>query len=216
MKKCIAELLGTFLMVFIGTGSIVFNDIIFNTGQLGIGFAFGLSVAISIYLFGKISGAHINPAVTLAFLYQKKIDFRLALYYLFSQITGAIMASFVLKLISSHNYLGITQPSGSWSQSFLLEMFLTFLLMFVIILISRSKKWSFSSPLVIGAVVGLEAFFAGPICGASMNPARSIGPALISGEISYLWIYLVATTFGALLAVIFFNFISFSSNIDKD
>ena len=196
-------------MVFIGTGSIIFNDLVFDTGQLGIGVAFSIGVALSIFLFGKYSGAHINPAVTIALFFNKKTSLNQLFGYIFFQISGALFASIVLQQIFPiHSLLGVTQPSGTVLESFLLELLLTFLLMLVILIVGQKKSISKHVFWIIGLFVGLEAFFAGPICGASMNPARSIGPAIVSANLIHLWIYIIATTIGALLSVFMMRWIN--------
>ena len=155
-----------------------------------------------IYTFGDISGAHLNPAVTIGFIVGKRFPVSYAVPYILSQLLGAIAASGVLKLLFPDNKtLGATIPVGSAFQSFTLELILTFFLMLVILNVSTgTKEKGITAGIVVGAVIALEAMFAGPSCGASMNPARSFGPALLSGHFEHLWIYLLATTLGAVLA----------------
>jgi len=204
-RKYIAEYIGTFVLVFAGTSAIVVNDI---TGgmisHLGIAIVFGLVVAAMIYTLGDISGAHINPAVTLAFWYARRLPGAAVLPYITSQILGAISASImVYVLFSGHPTLGATLPTGTSLQSFVLEVLLTFILMLTIINVATgSKEKGTIAGIAIGGVVAFEALFAGPVSGASMNPARSIGPALVSGRIEELWIYILAPVVGALLAVV--------------
>lgn len=204
MNRWMAEFVGTFALVFCGTGAIVINQL--SNGAIthvGIAATFGLVVMGLIYSLGDISGAHLNPAVTLAFSMGGKFPRRGVIPYLTAQILGAILASAVLKgLFPANALLGATLPSGSVLQSFLLEVILTFLLMLVILnSTSGPKETGNMAGVAIGAVVGLEAMFAGPICGASMNPARSLGPALVSQHLEHLWIYLAAPISGAALAV---------------
>lgn len=200
MKKYLAEFIGTFLLVLFGTGSVVLSQSGFNfVDHTAISLSFGLSVFLMIMLFGKISGAHINPAVTLCLAIDKKFRWRDVIPYIIAQLIGAALASFVLRLLFPQNeFLGSTLPRGSEMQSFLLEIFLMFILMLAIL--NAGSKLILSATL-IGAVVGLEAYFAGPICGASMNPARSFGPAIISGHIEHLWIYIFAPVIGGILAI---------------
>lgn len=203
-KKCVAEFLGTFALVFAGTGAIVINDV--SAGavtHVGIALTFGLVVLAMIYAVGDISGAHINPAVTSAFWLSGRFPARSVLPYISSQCLGAFAASGVLRLLfPAHATLGTTLPAGSEMQSFVLELILTFLLMFVILSVSTgAKEKGITAGIAVGAVIGLEAMFAGKICGASMNPARSLAPALISGHLEHLWIYLVAPVAGACLAI---------------
>lgn len=205
MKQYFSEFLATFLLVFIGTGTVIWNDESFwNTGQLGIGIAFGVAVALGIFIFGKISGAQMNPAVTIALAIGKKIRWIYVPGFITGQLLGAISASYILSLIApSNQLLGASLPSGTVTESFWFEFFLTIILMaFVWLFVECSEKPGWAPPLMLGLVVGLEAYFAGPICGASMNPARSIGPAVVSGHLEHLWIYIVATTGGASLVSI--------------
>jgi len=203
-KKCFAEFLGTFALVFAGTGAIVIND---ATGgavsHVGIALTFGLVVLAMIYTVGDISGAHLNPSVTTAFWLSGRFPARSVLPYIVSQCLGAFAASGMLRLLFPfHSTLGATLPAGSNMQSFILELILTFLLMFVILNVSTgAKEKGITAGIAVGAVIALEALFAGKICGASMNPARSLAPALVSGHLEHLWIYLVAPVFGACLAI---------------
>jgi aquaporin Z len=203
-KKLVAEFLGTFGLVFAGTGAIVINGA--SNGAIthvGISLTFGLIVLAMIYTFGDVSGAHLNPAVTAAFAAARRFSWREAPGYILAQITGALAASGLLRrLFPSDEKLGITFPAGGWGQSFILEVVLTFLLMLVILSVSTgSKEKGITAGVAIGAIIGLEAMFAGPICGASMNPARSLAPAIVSGHVQFLWIYILAPVLGAMLAV---------------
>lgn len=204
MRRPLAEFLGTFILVFAGTGAIVINGLAGGViGHAGIALTFGLVVLAMIYTFGDISGAHLNPAVTIAFAAAKRFPWNEIPLYLGAQLAGAFAASGLLKfLFPGPGTLGATLPSGSASQSFVLEVVLTAILMLVILSVSTgSKEKGITAGIAIGAVVGLEAMFAGPICGASMNPARSLAPALVSGHLEHLWLYPAATILGALLAV---------------
>jgi aquaporin NIP len=204
MKKYIAELLGTFALVFCGTGAIIINQ---ETGGMvshaGIAITFGLIVMVMIYALGDISGAHVNPAVSIAFVVSGRFPLQQLLPYIISQAIGACLASLVLKLLFPYNgLLGSTMPAGSEMQSFVLEFILSFFLMLVIVHVaSGSKEQGMFAGLAIGSTVLLEAMFAGPICGASMNPARSFGPAIVSGHIEHLWIYLAAPLAGTTTAI---------------
>lgn len=204
MRKYLAELIGTFALVFCGTGAIIINQESGGAiGHAGIAATFGLIVAAMIYSVGDISGAHLNPAVSLAFWASRLFPAKELLPYVLSQSAGALLASWVLHLLFPANlYLGATLPSGSDGQSFVLELILSFMLMFVILHVAKgSKEQGMFAGLAIGSVVLLEAMFAGPICGASMNPVRSLAPALVSGHTEQLWIYLSAPVLGALLGV---------------
>jgi aquaporin Z len=153
---------------------------------------------------GEISGAHFNPAVTSAFWLSGRLPAGLVLPYIASQGLGAFAASGVLRfLFPTHATLGSTFPAGTEMQSFVLELILTFLLMFVILNVSTgAKEKGITAGIAVGAVIGLEAMFAGPICGASMNPARSLAPAIVSGHLEHLWVYLTAPFLGAWLAIL--------------
>ena len=204
MNKLLSELLGTFILVFAGTGAIVINDVSGGViGHAGIALTFGLVVMAMIYTFGEVSGAHLNPAVTLGFAVAGRFEWKNIPGYVLAQIIGALAASGVLHLLfPAHEILGATLPSGSAMQSFVLELILTAILMLAILRISTgAKEKGITAGIAIGAVVGLEAMFAGPICGASMNPARSLAPAIVSGHLQHLWLYPAATILGALLAV---------------
>lgn len=174
-----------------------------QVGTAGIGLAFGLAVMAVIWLFGRISGAHINPAVTISLCAIRQFPGKHVLPYVFSQCAGAICASAILSgLFPFHPTLGATIPAGSPAQSFFLEIFLTFLLVLAILaFVFKPIEKRIATAMMIGAVIGLESTLAGPISGASMNPARSLGPAVMSGQLEHLWIYLVAPTIGALAAV---------------
>ena len=189
-------------MVFCGTGAIIINDV--SQGaitHMGIAITFGLVVMAMIYAFGSTSGAHINPAVSIAFIFAGVFEKKRLLPYITAQLIGAMGASILLKvLFIQHDSLGATLPQGSFGQSFVLEFVLTYILMLVILMVSQNEATAKFTGIVVGGVVLLEAMFAGPICGASMNPARSIGPALASGHITSLWIYIVAPVTGAIVA----------------
>jgi aquaporin Z len=204
MNKLFAEAIGTFALVFAGTGAIVINTA--TTGgvsHVGIALTFGLIVMAMIYAVGDISGAHLNPAVTLGFVAAGRFEARRAASYIAAQIAGAFAASaLLLAMFPKSPTLGETLPSGSVVQSFIFEIVLTFLLMLVILRVSTGpKEKGITAAIAVGGVVALEALFAGPICGASMNPARSLAPAILSRHTTALWAYLVAPTLGALLAV---------------
>jgi aquaporin NIP len=205
MKKFCAEILGTFALVFAGTGAIVINEVSGGViTHVGIALTFGLIVLAMIYTVGDISGAHLNPAVTIGFWVARRMSGREALPYIASQITGAILASALLRFLFPENkLLGATLPAGSEMQSFVLETILTFFLMLTILNVSTgAKEKGITAGIAVGAVIALEAMFAGPICGASMNPARSLAPALISGHFEHLWIYLIAPPLGACAAML--------------
>ncbi|MBX9681697.1 MAG: aquaporin [Gemmataceae bacterium] len=205
MRKLTAEFFGTFALVFAGTGAIVVNDVTHGAiTHVGIALTFGLIVLAMIYAMGDVSGCHLNPAVTLGFFAARRFEARWVLPYVVSQIAGAVAASAVLRfLFPDHETLGATLPKGSAMQSFVLEVILTLILMFVILSVSTgAKEKGITAGIAVGSVIALEAMFAGPICGASMNPARSLGPALVSMHTEHLWVYLTAPTLGAFLGVL--------------
>jgi len=204
MKRLLAEAIGTFALVFAGTGAIVINQVSGGViGHVGIALTFGLVVLAMIYTVGDISGAHLNPAVTLGFAAAGRFPWRQVPGYVTAQLTGALLASLVLRgLFGASTGLGGTLPAGPASQSFILELILTFILMLTILSVSTgAKEKGVTAGIAVGAVIALEALVAGPVCGASMNPARSLAPALVSGNLSHLWIYLTAPVLGALLAI---------------
>jgi aquaporin Z len=205
MKSYLAELIGTFTLVFAGTGAVIINDVSGGSvTRVGIALTFGLVVLAMIYTVGDVSGAHLNPAVSFGFWFAGRFPSRKVLPYVVSQILGALLASASLRLLfPQHQTLGATLPAGSAIQSFALEIILTFFLMFVIINVSvGAKEKGLMAGVAIAAMVGLEAMFAGQISGASMNPARSIAPAVVSGRVAELWIYIFAPLIGAFLGIL--------------
>ena len=205
MKKYISEFIGTFSMIFCGTGAMTVNEV---TGgdvtHVGIAITWGLIVMAMIYAFGETSGAHFNPAVTIAFAYAKKFVWKEVPKYIIAQVLGAFAASLILcYLFPTSEYLGATIPTVDVGRAFVMELLLTFFLMVVIINVSTgSKEIGIIAGIAVGAVVLLEAMFAGPITNASMNPARSIAPAIVAGKMQHLWMYILAPILGAILAVI--------------
>lgn len=205
MKKYTAEFIGTFAMVFCGTGAMTINEI---TGgevtHVGIAITWGLIVMAMIYAFAETSGAHFNPAVSIAFAYAKKFSWKEVPKYVIAQVLGALLASGILWfLFPASEFYGATIPTLDVWRAFVLELLLTYFLMLVIINVSTgSKEVGMMAGIAIGGVILLEAMFAGPMTKASMNPARSIAPAIVSGHYEHLWLYLLAPILGALLAVV--------------
>ncbi len=206
-NKLISEFLGTYFLVFAGTGAVVIDELTKSLTHVGVAITFGLVVMALIYTFGHISGAHFNPAVTIGFLINKDINKREALFYIVTQLVAGIAASTTLFFMFGNvASLGTTLPRETWSQAFVMEFILTFFLMFVIFGSAvHGKAQKAFAGIAIGATVGLEAMFGGPISGASMNPARSVGPAIVSGTTQYLWVYIVATILGATCAAIIYK-----------
>jgi aquaporin Z len=205
MRKLVAELFGTFALVFAGTGAVVINDVSHGTvSHVGIALTFGLIVLAMIYALGDVSGCHLNPAVTLGFFVARRFDGRLVVPYVVSQLLGAVLASSTLRLMfPTHATLGATLPAGDALQSFVLEFILTLILMFVILSVSTgSKEKGLLAGVAVGSVIALEALFAGPISGASMNPARSLAPAVVSLRLDSLRVYLTAPVLGACASVV--------------
>lgn len=205
MKRYASEFIGTFFLVFAGTGAIVIDDVSGGAvGHVGISLTFGLIVMAMIYTLGDISGAHLNPAVTIAFATARRFPMSEVLPYALSQMSGAILASVVLSVMfAGHPTLGATTPAGSELQSLILEAILTALLMFTILGVSTgAKEKGITAGIAVGGIIALEALFAGPITGASMNPARSLAPALVSGNTTGLWVYFLGPITGALAGII--------------
>lgn len=210
MKKYLAEFIGTFALVFCGTGAIIIDQQTGGqVGHAGIAITFGLIVTVMIFTFGNISGAHFNPAVTLGFSFAGLFNRKEIFPFITSQVIGAFTASLLLKFLFPGSLsLGTTLPANSEMQSFVLEIVLTFLLMLVIFFTSHNaKETGVLAGLAIGGTILMEAMFAGPITGASMNPARSLAPAVVSGNLSHLWIYLVAPIAGASFATMVYRFL---------
>lgn len=204
MKKLFAEFFGTFALVFAGTGAIIINQV--SGGAIthpGIALTFGLVVLAMIYTFGDVSGAHLNPAVSIGFAVARRFPWHEVPGYVAAQALGGILASAILRFLFPTNAtLGATLPAGSAGQSFVLEVILTFLLMLVILSVSTgAKEKGITAGIAVGSVIALEAMFAGPISGASMNPVRSLAPALVSGHLEHLWVYLIAPVAGAVLSI---------------
>jgi len=210
-RKFLSEILGTFGLVFTGCGAVVVNDVTGGAvGHLGICTVFGLVVMAMVYSFGDVSGAHINPAVTIAFWLSGRFPLKEVAPYIVAQIIGSTTACALLWYLfpDDGTYLGATLVSGSIMQSFVLEVALSFLLMLIIIMVATgSKEVGTLAGIAIGAAVAVLALMGGPISGASMNPARSLGPALVSGNLEHIWVYIVAPIIGAAFAVPISNLI---------
>jgi MIP family channel proteins len=208
-RALLAEAIGTFALVFAGCGAIMVDAKTQALGHVGVAFSFGLVIMAMIYAVGHISGAHFNPAVTFAFALSRHFPWPRAVGYWAAQVLGAIAAAAVLRSsLGNVAHTGATLPSGSQGQSFLWELVLTFFLMFVIMAVATdTRAVGEAAAIAIGGTVGLDAMFGGPISGASMNPARSVGPALIGGDLHGLWLYILAPLAGATLAALIYQFI---------
>jgi MIP family channel proteins len=201
MNRLLAEFLGTFFLVFMGCGAAVVNDVYGVLGTQGVAICFGLAVMIMVYSVGNISGAHLNPAVTVGFFLVKRIPGRDLLLYIPVQFLGAIVGAFCLRLFfPDQAVVGATLPSISPFSAFLMEVILSGLLMFVILNVSTGHmEKGIMAGVAVGGAVALCAMVGGPLTGASMNPARSLGPALFSQGKESLWIYLIAPFIGTAL-----------------
>ena len=206
MKQYISETIGTFALIFCGCGAMTINEITNGSiSHVGVAITWGLIVMTMIYAFGEISGAHFNPAVSIAFAFAKKFAWKEVPKYILAQSIGAIFASFMLWfLFPESQFLGETTPAAGFPpyKAAILEFILTFFLMVVVINVSTgSKEIGTMAAIAVGAVILLEAMFAGPITKASMNPIRSIAPAIFTGNFQYLWLYITAPILGAITAV---------------
>lgn len=202
-REALSEGLGTFFLVIIGCGAIIVSRLYPESmTHLGVAMCFGLAVLVMIYTFGDVSGAHLNPAVTLGFLCSGRFPSSRVFGYISCQFMGAMAGALVLKvLFPGADSLGSTHPSGTVIQSLLLEFLLTFLLIFVVLSVSQgSSEKGITAGIAVGSVITMEALFGGPISGASMNPARSFAPAIVSGQFMDLWIYFIGPISGSLFA----------------
>jgi MIP family channel proteins len=208
-RALLAEAIGTFALVFAGCGAIVVDAKTGALGHLGVALTFGLVIMVMIYALGHISGAHFNPGVTLAFAITRHFPRRRALGYWLAQFVGALAAAALVRgSLGNHAHDGATLPAGSQGQAFLWELVLTFFLMFVIMAVATdSRAVGEAAAIAVGGTVGLDALFGGPVTGASMNPARSLAPALVSGDLHALWLYLVAPPLGAVFAAVTYRYL---------
>ena len=204
-----AEFIGTFALVFAGCGAIMVDAKTGALGHVGVAISFGLVIMAMIYAVGHISGAHFNPAVTFAFALSRHFPWSRAIAYWCAQVLGALVAALLLRgSLGNIAHVGATLPSGSQGQSFLWELVLSFFLMFVIMAVATDTlAVGEAAAIAIGGTVGLDAMFGGPISGASMNPARSFAPAVVSGDLHALWLYLLAPPVGAALAALTYQLI---------
>ena len=202
-----AEALGTFALVFFGCGAIMVDADGGGLGQVGISLAFGLVVASAVLAFASVSGAHINPAVTVALAARDRFAWATVPGYIGAQVVGAIAAALVLRSSLGHVAgLGATAPAGSDAQSFVWEVVMTATLLVVILAVVTAERPAIiTAAAAIGGTIALASLVGGPISGASLNPARSLGPALVSGELGSLWIYLTAPLVGGLIGAVTYD-----------
>jgi MIP family channel proteins len=202
-RRAGAEGLAAFALVFAGCGAIVANAVYDGAlGSVGVALVFGLIIMVMVYATGHLCGAHINPAVTLAFTLTRHFPARDAVVYVAAQLTGAILGAFALLAIWTGEPadLGATVPTVGAGSALVYELLLTAFLMFVIMAVATdTRAVGAAAAIAIGGTVGLDALFGGPVTGASMNPARSLGPALASGQWSDFWIYIVGPVVGGAL-----------------
>jgi MIP family channel proteins len=214
-RTLVAEAIGTFALVFAGAGAVMVDAKTGALGHVGVAITFGLVIMVMIYGVGHISGAHFNPAVSFAFALTRHFPWtRVALYWA-AQLGGALLAAALLRAsLGNIAHVGATLPSGSDVQSFVWEIVLTAFLMFVIMAVATdTRAVGEAAAIAIGGTVGLDAMFGGPISGASMNPARSAGPAIVSGDLHALWIYLLAPLIGAAVGAVAYQFVRGSAEV---
>jgi aquaporin NIP len=209
VRRLIAEAIGTFALVFAGCGAIMVDAKTHQLGHVGVAITFGLVIMFGIYAVGHISGAHFNPAVTFGFALSRHFPWQRATGYWIAQTAGAVAAALLLRgSLGNVAHLGATSPSGSQGQAFLWEAVLSFFLMFVIMAVATdTRAVGEAAAIAIGGTVGLDAMFGGPVTGASMNPARSLGPALVSGHLYALWVYILAPILGTSAAALTYQFV---------
>lgn len=209
LRLLVAEFVGTFTLVFAGCGAIMVDAKTHALGHVGVALSFGLVIMVMIYAVGHISGAHLNAAVTFAFALTRRFPWTRAAGYWCAQLLGALTAAALLRgTLGDIAHVGATLPSGSQGQSFLWELVMSFFLMFVIVAVATdTRAVGEAAAIAIGGTIGLDAMFGGPISGASMNPMRSLGPALVSGDLHALWLYILAPILGASLGALGYQFI---------
>jgi len=218
-RSLVAEAIGTFALVFAGCGAIMVDAKTGALGHVGVAITFGLVIMAMIYAVGHVSGAHFNPAVTLSFAFTRHFPRRHVPLYWGAQLAGALVAAAILRgSLGNIARLGATYPSGSDRQALLWEAVLSFFLMFVIMAVATdAHAVGEAAAIAIGGTVGLDAMFGGPITGASMNPARSLGPGIVTGDLHAVWIYLLAPLVGAALGALAYTFIRAEANsTDRD
>jgi aquaporin NIP len=209
MRALVAEAIGTFALVFAGAGAVMVDAKTHQLGHVGVALTFGLVIMAMIYAVGHISGAHFNAAVTFAFALTRHFPWRSAVAYWIAQFAGAVLAAALLRgSLGNIAHLGATLPSGSQAQSFLWELVLSAFLMFVVLAVATdTRAVGEAAAIAIGGTIALDAMFGGPISGASMNPMRSLGPALVSGDLHALWLYIAAPVLGTTVGGLAYQFV---------
>jgi MIP family channel proteins len=209
LRAAVAEAIGTFALVFAGAGAIMVDAKTHALGHVGVAITFGLVITVMIYAVGHVSGAHFNAAVTFAFALTRHFPWPKAVVYWLAQFVGAVTAALLLRAsVGNIAHVGATLPSGSQAQSCLLEFVLSALLLLVIVAVATdTRAVGEAAAIAIGGTIGLDAMFGGPISGASMNPMRSLGPALVSGDLHALWLYIVAPIVGASVGGLAYQFV---------
>lgn len=204
-----AEAIGTFALVFAGAGAVMVDAKTHQLGHVGVALTFGLVIMAMIYAVGHVSGAHFNAAVTFAFALTRHFPWPRAVAYWAAQLTGALVAAGLLRAsLGNIAHVGATLPSGSQGQSFVWEVVMSAFLMFVILAVATdTRAVGEAAAVAIGGTIGLDAMFGGPISGASMNPIRSLAPALVSGDVHALWLYIAAPILGASLGGLGYQFV---------
>jgi len=209
LRAAAAEAIGTFMLVFAGAGAVMVDAKTHALGHVGVAITFGLVIMAMIYAVGHVSGAHFNAAVTFAFALTRHFPWSKAAVYWGAQFLGALAAALLLRAsLGNVAHVGATLPSGSQGQSFLFELVMTAFLMFVVLAVATdTRAVGEAAAIAVGGTIGLDAMFGGPISGASMNPMRSLGPALASGDVHALWLYIVAPILGASLGGFAYQFV---------
>jgi aquaporin NIP len=208
-RALVAEAIGAFALVFAGCGAIMVDAKTHQLGHVGVAITFGLVIMFGVYAVGHVSGAHFNPAVTLAFALTRHFPWPRAFAYWGAQFVGAVAAAALLRAsLGNIAKVGATYPSGSNGQSFLWEIVMSAFLMFVILAVATdTRAVGEAAAIAIGGTIGLDAMFGGPISGASMNPVRSLGPGIVSGDLHAIWIYLLAPAAGTAIGGLAYQFV---------
>jgi MIP family channel proteins len=209
LRRLVAEAIGTFALVFAGCGAIMVDAKTHQLGHVGVALSFGLVIMFGIYAVGHVSGAHFNAAVTFAFALTRHFPWSRAFAYWAAQLAGALLAALLLRAtVGNVAHVGATLPAGSSTQSFVWELVMSAFLMFVILAVATdTRAVGEAAAIAIGGTIALDAMFGGPVSGASMNPMRSLGPAIVSGDLHALWIYLLAPVVGTSVGGLAYQFV---------